>query len=177
MHQWRVTKYDPRLRDSSGTFLGEDWTSWSDIGKPYKGSEFTLEDYQKMENAYLEAARNFFIESGVPYVTVGGLEVGSKENLDRAVGLGLFEALELREGQQLELDDALHALRMMLREFTWCRLEFEEQFFIHVGYDYYMYIGAAKDMSNVITKAQQSDLFVEQFDSPYYELSGAPDTT
>jgi hypothetical protein len=167
MYQWRVTKYDPRLRDSSGTLRGGDWTSWSDIGKQYNGREFTLKNYQKIENAYIEAARNFFIESSVLYVTVRGLEIGNKENLDRAIGLGLFEELDLHEGQQLELEDALHALRMMLREFTWCRLEYEDQFFIHVGYDYYMYIGAAKDMPDVITKARHSDLFVEQFDSPH----------
>jgi|SRR5687767_8429806 len=34
MNEYRITKYDPRLRDSSGAYsLPEEWTSYSDVGR------------------------------------------------------------------------------------------------------------------------------------------------
>ena len=37
MSGYRISKYDPWLRDERGYFTGEDWTSFSDIGKEYLG--------------------------------------------------------------------------------------------------------------------------------------------
>ncbi len=30
---WRVTKYNPTFRDENGTYIKDEWTSFSDIGK------------------------------------------------------------------------------------------------------------------------------------------------
>lgn len=48
--------------------------------------------------------------------------------------------LPFAEGSALGLPQAIEALRRMLREDFWCRLEVEGAF-LHVGYDYYMYVG------------------------------------
>lgn len=51
----RITKYNPIYRDDNGYYTLNDWTSFSDIGKEYNNSIFTLEEYIKVENSYLSA--------------------------------------------------------------------------------------------------------------------------
>jgi hypothetical protein len=59
-------------------------------------------------------------------------------------------------------------LRSLLREEYWCRLE-SETAFVHVGWDYYMYISVLKSCPLAESIAQNRGLFVEQFRSPYAE--------
>jgi hypothetical protein len=33
MASYRVTKYDPSKRDENGRYMGDDWTSVSDVGQ------------------------------------------------------------------------------------------------------------------------------------------------
>jgi len=64
MRQWRVTKYNPRLRNRQGHFKGEAWTAVSDIGKVFDGEVLTIERYRAVEDAYVETAMAFFRENG-----------------------------------------------------------------------------------------------------------------
>lgn len=52
---FRLTKYDPALRDAVGAFRGDDWTAMSDIGRTFGGVELTRERYEEVEAAYLTA--------------------------------------------------------------------------------------------------------------------------
>jgi hypothetical protein len=45
----RVSKYNPKLRDKAGKFIGSDWTSISDIDEKI----FTVEEYLNVENEYV----------------------------------------------------------------------------------------------------------------------------
>jgi len=58
-------------------------------------------------------------------------------------------------------------MRMCLREAIWCKLEAEGRFYIHFGWDYYMYIGSDKSSADAIQLATSDGLFVEDFISPY----------
>ena len=80
-YQWRVTKYDPRFRDEHGHYtLIEEWTSPSDIGETFDGNELTLDDYLRVEEAYIDSAIAFMEENGIQSVRVLGLE-GSDADL------------------------------------------------------------------------------------------------
>ncbi len=48
MKEYRVTKYNPNNRDSKGSYLAEEWTSISDVGK-----SITKSEYEEIENAYI----------------------------------------------------------------------------------------------------------------------------
>ena len=68
-------------------------------------------------------------------------------------------------------------VRRVLREEFWCRLEGAGAF-IHVGYDYYMYVGIPQACPSAEALASQLGLFVEPFRSPYGEQRQAePGTT
>lgn len=57
----------------------------------------------------------------------------------------------------------------MLRERGFCRLEAPAGVYIHVGYDYYLYLGGAVPSDRTIDLATQVGLFVdEDFTSPYH---------
>jgi hypothetical protein len=63
---WRVTKYDPALRDQRGRYLHDTWTSIADIGTFYNGEQLTIEAYDRVEASYLRAARAFADEQASP---------------------------------------------------------------------------------------------------------------
>jgi hypothetical protein len=175
VHEWRITKYDPRLRDERGAYTGDDWTAADDIGRWFGGRELTLREYLETEDRYVEAALACFDASGVPRLVVEDLE--TLESVPpRYAELGLAALLEegepLRDGRRLGRDGIARAIRLALRELAWCRLESHGRFFIHVGYDFYMYVGSRAELPDAIATAEALGLYVERFDSPYLPRIG-----
>lgn len=139
-YAWRITKYDPALRNPQGQFLGDDWISLSEIGQIYDGKPLTYEAYLSRENAYVRSVKSFMTEAGLASVRVVGLE-------NRCIGQ--VKAAQLRD---IELRPALlkaksvvdlsmieDVARLILREVLWCKLVEKNRFYVHFGYDYYMY--------------------------------------
>jgi len=161
---YRVTKYDPRRRSPTGAFLDDDWTGVSDIGKAFSGVRLTLERYLAAEEAYVESVRRFMRAAEVTSLTVTDLEPGLPVagHIDDAVE---EVACRLEEGQQVSGAELGAALRANLRERLWCRLLGEKGFYVHFGFDYYMYIGADSFPSPLPTLPD--GVFSEPFASPY----------
>ncbi|MBB6096444.1 hypothetical protein HNQ60_005366 [Povalibacter uvarum] len=157
MQHYRVTKYDPARRDLTGAYLSDDWTAHSDIGQSFAGVALTEERYLAAENAYLESAVAFLKEAGVRELAVVGLEnAGEHPNPPR-------------DGAAVSIERLPEVLRSLLREEYWCKLEGQSAF-VHVGWDYYMYIGVLAPCPVAESVAQSRGLFVEQIiRSPYAE--------
>jgi hypothetical protein len=64
-HQWRVTKYDPAMRNEHGHFTGDEWIMTQEIGSVVDGKLFTKNEYLEMEDRYVNAAEEFFLASGL----------------------------------------------------------------------------------------------------------------
>lgn len=157
-HQFRVTKYDPAYRNQKGLYLRDEWASIGDIGKTFDGETLTQSDYDAMENAYVDAAVGFMEAAGIGELQVCGLEnTGGDETAPD-------------DGTTLDLIRLREPLRSVLRERYWCRFE-SQNAFIHVGYDYYMYIGVPDPCRSAQASAQGMGLFVEPFPSPYQRSS------
>jgi hypothetical protein len=154
--EFRVTKYDPAYRDRRGAYSRDEWTSIGDIGRAFAGVILTEPEYQRVEDAYAETAVAFLREAGVSTLAVAGLE-------NRAAA-----PLSIAECSSLDLAEVGEVMRRMLREEFWCRLEGAGAF-VHVGYDYYMYIAVPGPCPNAAALAQKLGLFVEPFRSPYSE--------
>lgn len=153
MHTFRITKYDPLRRDADGAYRHPDWTSISDIGKEFNGKLLTEDEYARVESSYVEAAKSFLSEA-----ETGGLWVKDLEQ--REFNMDFPEIVNWM--------DIGPIVRAMLREQIWCRLE-GRNCYIHVGYDYYMYVGVPHACTISQSQASQSGLFVEEFISPYAE--------
>ena len=64
MLEFRITKYDPALRDANGAFLGDDWISFGEIGDTFNGKELTITEYERVERAYVVTAVQFLRDRG-----------------------------------------------------------------------------------------------------------------
>jgi hypothetical protein len=168
-YQWRVSKYDPGLRADPDLFL-DDWTSVSDIGDVYRGQVLSLATYLAMEDRYVAAAMSFMRESDVSSLMVVDIEHGqppAAQSPADSLNTLLAEGEPLREGSWLSGPALERACRLNLRELLWCKLEDPGSFFIHFGYDYYMYLGSDMPCQKSVRYAEGLGLFVEPMRSPY----------
>ena len=158
MFSWRITKYDPLKRDDEGSYLDpEEWTCFSDVG-----TKVTFAEFVKTEQKYLEAISFFMDEIELNHAYVKALEHWSDEDKNPHPFLS-----EIRIGKVLNVQEIQQLARLTLRNEAWCKIAFENQFFVHFGYDYYMYIGAYKNCTKAIDSVTKLGLFVEEFVSPY----------
>ncbi|MEV0347579.1 RNA-binding protein [Nonomuraea sp. NPDC050680] len=159
---YRVTKYDPADRNEAGH---------------YDGPENVDSDHGPVEAAYLASVAAFAEEAGITHLTIRDPEVsgfvnfGADSPIDGHGLAGLFppDLTGYHDGAQVPLAVALELVRAMLRDNgAWCRLEAEDQFFVHVGYDQYVYVGSALRCSQAVALTQQRGLFAEPINqSPY----------
>lgn len=154
--EFRVTKYDPAHRDHRGAYTRDEWIAASDIGQVFAGVVLSEAEYRSVEDAYVTAAVTFLREAGVLSLTVAGLENHAGVHLPFA------------EGASLGLAQIGEVVRQLLRAEFWCRLE-SARAFVHVGYDYYMYVGVPVACPGAVALARQLGLFPEPFESPYRE--------
>ena len=162
MPEYRVTKYDPRLRDSHGAYTRDEWTAFCHIGRAFGGAMLTAEAYRRVEDAYVSVALAFLREAGCHTLVARGVENAGGSNHAPV------------EGKRLTLDRLDDLLRRILREEFWCRLEGDHGF-IHVGWDYYLYVGVAQECPEARRIAAERGLFVEPCVSPYHPESEQED--
>lgn len=170
MYQWRVTKYNPQLRNIEGYYQVEDWTSVSDVGKAIGGTVFSVAEYTKIETLYIKAVACFMDESKIDSLEVADIEVNTEEFTikPQRFPYDIMSRCAIPALGQLITGELLDcACRLALREIVWCKLELAETFFVHFGYDYYMYIGSDQPCNYAIAQTVRSGLFVEPFVSPY----------
>lgn len=179
MHQYRITKYNPGDRDGNGAYLADDWTCAGDIGQTFQGKKLTAADYLRMEDSYVTAVLRFFNASGLPHLRVTCLDNKfADDNLAqiKATQHGLSDPamadMVPHEDQQVGRNEIELICRMILRNIIWCKLEFAGQFFVHFGWDFYMYIGTVSDTSDAAEQIRADGLFVEEFTSPHGRLPG-----
>jgi hypothetical protein len=153
MYEYRVTKYDPALRDETGAFRGDDWTAVSDVGRSYGGVVFTRKEYDRVERAYVKAGLAFLREGGVMSVRVEQLETLPDH------------PPQLQESCVLHVDQLSDVIARILREEFWCNLEGDNGY-LHFGYDYYLYIGVPQRCPVAEAFAKELGLFVESLAVP-----------
>jgi hypothetical protein len=157
--EFRVTKYNPVHRNRRGHYTRDEWICASQIGQVFGGVVLTEAEYQRVEDAYATAAVEFLREAETPALSVAGLE--------NHAGVPLSFA----EGASLGLAEVGGVIRQLLRGEFWCRLEGAEAF-VHVGYDYYMYVGVPVACPGAVALARRLGLFPEPFQSPYSKGKG-----
>lgn len=149
MNQYRITKYNPKNRNSQGHyFYPNEWTEFSDVGK-----SVSLEEYELIEDSYISSAIDIVSSSGSKGLVVRGLEK-SQNNCAYS------------EGEFITINELSLVIQSILRGNFWCKLE-SDQAFIHIGYDFYMYVGSISICNNSIERTEAKGLYVETFESPY----------
>lgn len=151
MTEYRITKYDPTKR-KNGIYQENVWTSISDIGKSFVDGTLSFEKYKKVEQAYIDFCITLMHEANI-----SSLSICSPEYYDEGLS---FQSTVSEENILRDV------IMCCLREQCWVKLE-TENFFIHFGFDFYMYVGT--DMSRTVVEetARKFNLFCEIFQSPY----------
>jgi hypothetical protein len=162
LSSYRITKYDPRLRDERGSFRGDDWIAFDQVGESFGGVELTLAEYVRTENAYCAAAAILMQCSGWPALRVRDLQTFMDDRQTIA--------LTYDDGDVVPAIEALDLLRLMLRGFVEGRLDADSGEYVHVGFDYYMYVRADAD-DDALSAIRALGLFPEPgWDSGWPEL-------
>lgn len=151
MNEFRLSKYDPKNR-IDGLYLVSEWTSIHDIGKQFDAGVLSYDQYKKVEQAYINCCITLFKKTGIKHLYIKSPE---------------YYESRIRFPKSLDSEsDIRNVIMYCLQEKCWAKLE-AEGFFIHFGYDYYLYIGTELNISLVEQVARQYGLFCEIFLSPY----------
>lgn len=153
MKQFRVTKYNPIFRDKNGAYQKDDWTDYSDVGKCFSGYVLTAEEYYRVENNYIMMCIDVWERQGCPTVHV--------ENVENDCFMDVPKTLN----DKAELS---RIIKGILENQFWAKLV-GNNFFIHFGWDFYMYIGTKLEQSVMSNLALSHHLFCDVMDSPYSE--------
>lgn len=151
MKEYRITKYNPQNR-VSGEYCVHEWTSISDIGKTFDDGTLTSEEYTRVEQTYIDCCIDLLRSAGVSVLSVCCLECYDEN---------------IRFPSHLHNEnDIRQIISCCLQEKCWARLE-SINFFIHFGYDYYMYVGTNLPHSYVESTVEKFALYCECIPSPY----------
>lgn len=172
MNSWRITKYNPAFRDERGVYLKDEWTSLSDVGKSFDSVILTSGEYRRVEDAYITTALSFVSEAGLDALTITDLEThGIAEARAEDLWGIAFDPKLARNGMSLPRESLGDVCRLVLREILWCKLEAAGGFYLHFGYDYYMYVSSPVRCEKSIAYGRRQGLFVEEMESPYLDAA------
>lgn len=162
-NQYRITKYNPIYRDSTGAYMKDEWISFGQIGDSFNGKIFSLEEYIDVENKYIESI--FFI---LDYFKTKKLKVITPEynnrNIDNSgYNIDLIKLYKLKP-KCLDTETKIkNYIRLILRGDLWASLKLKsKKAYIEFGYDYYMYVKTTTKLPNELIKyIENLGLFIE----------------
>ena len=171
MNRYRISKYDPSFRDERGYFTGEDWTSFSDIGKEYHGTVLTNLQYTAVEAKYIDAVMTVLRQNQVHTMIVGKLEKRSstaalKEMLDRChLPFPPSDAAfvsRIKDGARLDMTEIEKTVKLVLRDCFWCELSSESGAAkVEFGYDFYVYLQGVNIDADTIASFRSEGIYIE----------------
>ena len=173
MKHYRITKYDPLNRNEQGHYLYDHWTEFGDIGRTLEGELVTVEKYLSVESDYINAIIEILRENKVDHLRVVGLDIKGlqesiKDNKEKWFHRIEFETIDLFEDKKVSLEEVAIICQMNFRYYCGVSLEVKDLFFVHFGYDMYVYIGVSEITEELKSKLNKTQIFIEDCYSPYY---------
>ena len=164
---YRITKYNPKNRNSLGFYQVDDWISIHDIGTSFNGKKLTLNDYLKVENSHVEAILTIMDFLGLNSIAITQFEK-HKIFLPDLLTPNMQDVYEKSiVGQNISREKVANLARLALREDVYCVLQ-NKDIFIRFDFDYYMFIGISKSLPESIReKIEKLGLYVEDISQSY----------
>jgi len=142
------------------------WTSVSDIIDE-NNLEETFSLYKRTEDKYINIFKKLLKENDIIKMGIYALERHRNKGIYKTIlDKALLKRLKLKNGNTYLLEDTLEILKFCLREVIWCKFEWEN-IYIHIGYDYYAYIGGLEITRKCIEEEFRKGITIEEFKSPY----------
>jgi small subunit ribosomal protein S1 len=139
----------------------------------------TRSDYGVVEAAYLTAIAAFAHDAGITHLTIREPGMSRNPSPLGATPQGpalaaLFDSglAGYHDGAQVSVPVALELIRGMLRKSgAWCRLEADEAFLVHIGWDQYVYVGSCEPCERALARTRELGLFTERLTASPYTAS------
>jgi hypothetical protein len=143
-----------------------------DVGEFSNGKIFTTSEYLNVESKYAEAINLIIEKIDISFLLIIEIEKWKRklkiENFNSIYNKSFFLIYKkLKNEYRIEKNELDIVIKLILRGNIWGKLIFKDSFFVHFGYDYYMYVGCKKDISDIIKKIELLGLYVEDYKSPY----------
>jgi hypothetical protein len=174
MKKYRMSKYKPWLRDEQDRYLINEWTSYSDIGNLYEGRILTNDEYEYIENKYIQGIKIILKEKGINKLVINNLEknftIDEINSLLNCSNLNLEETEKIlfntiNNGRELSIINVDAILKLLLRECIWCRLmDSKNTFIVEIGYDFYMYIYCDNISKNTLNEINMLQVYIEEME-------------
>ncbi|MGC6585244.1 hypothetical protein ACPV3A_09795 [Paenibacillus sp. Dod16] len=172
MNKYRISKYNPIFRGSTGRYSKEDWTAISDIGKTFDGQLLTVELYKSVEDNYVNTVRTIMNYLNVSHLTVSNIRKGSnEEEFEKVVTKyqPLYNNNEIRDAYynlvdntKLSAQEIGPVVRLLLREDIGADVYCENVMRVFIGYDYLMGIHTAQPIESIVLDIERMGVFVEK---------------
>ena len=156
--RYRISKYDPHLRDGDGRHMGREWSTFAEVGRRVEGRLVSLDEYLREEALYLGALRALLSEAGVRRLQLRQLWLPpDAEEPVRA----------WRRVRTVSIPGALAFAQMEFRGVIGGQLVAPYRAYVHFGHDLCLYVGLSRATPAALTAIESSGLFAEPFASPY----------
>lgn len=172
MKKYRISKYNPLFRDEQGRYLVDEWTSFSDIGNSYDGKVFSLDEYECVENKYIQVLKAILQDKSIDKLIVKDLEKNfTLKEIDDLLNCGNLYLSEnekillqlIVDESEISIIDVKELFKILLREYIWCRLiSTMNNLVIEFGYDFYMYIYCNNISQHILDEIRMLQLYIEE---------------
>lgn len=149
-----IHRYSPSAFER-GTFLTEEWTSFSDVAD----GKVSKEEYLRVERMYVAAITHVASQ----YESLEARNVEHWELDSVASETGCLSRPD--EGERIERARWAAVARRCLREEAWLELGRRNELLIHFGYDLRLVVMSAGDLSEPVRAIRNDGLFVYDFRS------------
>lgn len=172
MLNYRISKYNPSNSHEDYYFYNDEWSSFQDVGEKMDSIVLTLDEYKKVETAYIDTIIDLMDSNGISNLTINEIEKNNQNielKIEDELSADEVENLfkNLRNGLTIEKDTVKKVCRLILRGYLWCKLEYKKNFYLHFGYDYYMYVGIPNDGRDNMSEVRNRGLYINEMKSPY----------
>ncbi|WP_341278980.1 hypothetical protein [Paenibacillus sp. FSL H8-0537] len=171
MINYRISKYDPKLRDRAGRYMPEDWIAISDIGKAFNGEILTNERYTSVEDSYVNAVLMIMDYTQIPYLTVNNIRKNFNDNVFEHTANRFSKHYSskdikdvyynLKNGKKYTAQQIESIIRLLLREDVGMEVFYENELKVFIGYDFLMGVHTLKSIESIIPSIENMGLFVE----------------
>lgn len=167
MKRYRVTKYNPENRDLEGSYLLDEWTCPSEVGRLFNGAKFEESEYFDTESKYVGAAVKLIKSISLNHLRIVNLKMSwtaecfTDENKQWLLE-DEFKTIDLYEDKAVDISEIETVIKMLLRDYIGCSLEIDGKFELFFGYDFYMYVSILDINPETIDEIRKLGLFVEE---------------
>lgn len=154
-----IVKYPPENYDKNGIYTCDEWTDYSCIGHKFNGIVLTKEEYLKVENSYIQCAKEIMQASGCSYLTIADIY---------KFGRHIKALSKFKYKTRIYPCDFDMILRETLRGRIDCHMvNLRRKYGVYTGYDYYMSVRTPLDWDALNEIVKSHGLYLDPRSNKY----------